>query len=219
MNMNDPKKVMDMYIKKDTLSTRINLHGKYSVNKYGWYNWVFDQYNLNENNKVLEFGCGTGGIWIGRDKQIPENVQIILTDISPLMIEKTKEKLDINNIFSFQVMDIQDIPFSDECFDIIIANHMLYHVPNMEKALSEIIRVLKSDGIFYATTNGKSHLKELQDMYKENEISFTLENGKEILNKYFSTIDQKLYIDSLEVTDVNDLMDYIVSSNNISKEI
>jgi ubiquinone/menaquinone biosynthesis C-methylase UbiE len=221
--------INDMYIKKDTLSQRINLHEKYSVNKYGWHNWVFDQYKLSEKNMVLEFGCGTGNTWIGKEKQIPENVNITLTDISPLMIEKIKEKFDLNDNFSFQIMDIQNITFSDKCFDIIIANHMLYHVPNMTKALSEIKRVLKNNGIFYATTIGKNNLKELQDIYRNyennvkfnnsNEISFTLENGKEILNKYFRSVEQRFYIDSLEVTEVNDLMEYILSYNKIPEDI
>lgn len=229
MNMSDKEKVNDMYIKKDTLSTRVNIHAKYSINKYGWNNWVFDQYNLNESANILEFGCGTGDIWVGREKQIPKNVNIILTDISPLMLEKAKEKLGYNDNFSFKIMDIQNIPLPDKYLDIIIANHMLYHVPDIIKALSEIRRVLKDDGILYTTTVGNDHLKELQDIYRKyendvkfsysNELSFTLENGEKILNKYFGKIIQKRYIDSLEVTDINDLMDYIVSYNELPETI
>jgi ubiquinone/menaquinone biosynthesis C-methylase UbiE len=225
--MNNPKDVQDMYIKKDTLSTRVNLHEKYSVNKYGWSNWVFDQYNLCENSKILEFGCGTGSSWIG--KQIPEKINIVLTDISPLMIDKTMNNLGSNDIFSFQIIDVQNVPFPDKYFDIIIANHMLYHVPDMTKALTEIKRILKNNGIFYATTVGINHLRELQDIYRKyenrvkfsysDELSFTLENGENILKKYFVNIEQKRYIDSLEVTQADDLMEYIVSYNEIPEEI
>ncbi len=228
MSMDDPKKIAEMYVKNDKLSTRINIH-KFSTNKYGWYNWVFDQYKLDENIIVLEIGCGNGGLWIAKEKEISNKMNIILTDISPLMIEKTKEKLNGNNIFSFQVMDIQNIPFEDENFDIIIANHMLYHVPNLVKALSEVKRVLKSDGYFYSTTIGKNHLKELQNVYKNYEdqvkfnysyeCSFLLDYGESILKNYFRRIEQKRYIDFLEVTDVNAIMDYIVSYNEVPKEI
>ena len=229
MNIDKVERVGDMYIKKDTLSTRINLHEKYSINKYGWHNWVFDQYKLIEKMNILEFGCGTGNTWIGKEKNIHKNIKLILTDISPLMIEKINEKLDKNLSFKTQVVDIQNTPFKDNEFDVVIANHMLYHVPDIAKALSEVKRILKNDGYFYTTTFGENSLKELQDIYRiyknevkfqfSNECSFTLENGNDILGKYFKKIEKELYIDSLEVTDANDLMDYITSYNNIPNNI
>lgn len=227
-DMNNPEKVNEMYIKKNTLSTRINLH-KYSVNKYGWNNWIFDQYKLTENMKLIEFGCGTGDIWSSKEKQLPQNISIILSDISPLMIEKVKDRLGANNYFSFQVTDIQKTVFKDKNFDIAIANHMLYHVANIENALSEIQRILKNSGYFYATTIGANHLKELQDIYRNyegsvkfnysSECSFLLENGEDILKKYFGQIEQKRYIDYIETTDIDAIMNYIVSYNKVSKEV
>jgi len=229
MRSNEKISIKDMYINKDTLSTRLNLHEKYSVNKYGWHKWVYDQYKFNENMNILELGCWTGTTWIGSVKKIPKNVNIILTDISPLMIEKTKEILSIDNRFTFQIIDIQNIPFEDKKFDVVIANHMLYHVPDMTKALSEIKRTLKNNGLFYTTTFGKNSLQELTDIYRDyenivkfnysDECSFTLENGEEILKKYFGNIDKNFYIDSLEVTNAKDLMDYIISYNKIPEEI
>jgi ubiquinone/menaquinone biosynthesis C-methylase UbiE len=226
--MNKSENVNNLYIKKDTLSTRINLHAKYSVNKYGWNKWVFEQYNINKNNKIIEFGCGNGSIWVGKGEKLPENVSIILTDISPLMIEKTKENIT-NKIFSIELMDIQNIPFSDNYFDIIIANHMLYHVPNIDKALFEIRRTLKEGGLFYSTTVGKEHLIELETIYKKyqdkvkfsysGDLSFRLDNGKELLQNYFNEIDIKYYIDFLEVTNSQDLLDYINSYNEIPDNI
>ena len=227
--MDKHESVEKMYIKNDSLSIRQNLHDKYSVNKYGWHNWVFDQYNFSENIKVIEFGCGTGNTWVNKNDKLPKNVNIILTDISPLMIEKIKGKFDNNEKFSYKIMDIQEIPFEDEYFDVIIANHMLYHVPDLGRALSEVKRALKNDGIFYTTTIGNLHLKELEDVYRiferfakfsySSEITFTLNNGNEILRKNFTEIEKRVYRDSLIVTDVKDLMDYITSYNSISDEI
>ena len=229
MSMNDPKKVQEMYINSDTLSTRINLHEKYSVNKYGWSNWVFDQYKFSENDNILELGCGTGGAWLGRDAHIPQDAKIILTDISALMVQKAKANLGANKHFSFQVMDVQNIAFDDGYFDIIIANHMLYHVPNISKALAEIKRVLKNNGCFYTSTIGLNHLKELGDIYRlyegkaqfgySNEVIFNLDNGEKILNEYFGAVVKRLYMDSLAVTDIHDLMDYIISYNDIPQSI
>lgn len=227
--MTDLERVSKMYIKEDTLSTRISLHDKYSINKYGWGNWVFDQYEFFNNTHILELACGTARIWLGRDDRLPKHSKIILSDFSPLMVEQAKALFSHNPIFSFEQIDIQDIPYENDSFDIVIANHMLYHVPNREKALSEVFRVLKPNGCFYATTLGRNSLKELQDIYHKlgdkacfsfsENISFTLENGTDLLCKFFPKIEPRQYIDSLDVTDIDDLIAYIKSYNEIPDSI
>ena len=229
MKMNQPDSINRMYVENDTLSVRMNLHKKYSVNRYGWHNWVFDQFSIKENMKILELGCGTGDIWVNRENRIPENVKIILTDISPLMSGKAKENLEKNENFSFELADIRKIPFGDNEFDAVIANHILYHVPNPEEALSEIYRVLKADGVLYSTTIGENSLRELTEIYLKYQdrvnfsysgnLSFSLDKGEDILKNYFHQIEKKLYLDSLEVTDAGDLMDYIVSYNDVPEDI
>lgn len=227
--MTETECLSKMYINNDTLSTRIGLHDKYSVNKYGWGNWVFDQYIFHDNTKVLELACGTATMWVGRDGRLPKNSQIILSDFLPLMVEKAKNLLGSNPSFAFEQIDIQDIPYENDSFDVVIANHMLYHVPDKAKALSEVCRVLKSDGCFYTTTLGKNSLKELQDIYHQfdgkasfsytENISFTLENGTELLNEFFSEIEKRQYIDSLQVTDSDDLVEYIKSYNDVPDSV
>ena len=178
---------------------------------------------------VLELACGTGKVWKGKDARLPDGMKIILSDISQPMVIKARELLQTNPAFSFETIDIQDIPYENEAFDIVIANHMLYHVPDIQKALSEVRRVLKGGGKFYATTIGDNSLKELNDIYNQFEsraqfayskdISFTLENGGAMLNEFFTNVEKRLYIDALEVTDINALMDYIKSYNKIPEPI
>jgi len=148
-----------MYIKNDTLSTRIGLHDQYSVNKYGWGNWVFDQYAFHDGMKILELACGTAAIWRGRGDRLPKNSKIVLSDLSPLMVQKARELLSDNFTFSFEQIDIQNIPYGSDSFDTVIANHMLYHVPDKDKALSEVYRVLKSDGFFMLQRSVKIRLR------------------------------------------------------------
>ncbi len=226
--MSNLDKVSNMYVEKDTLSIRIEFHNKYSENSYGFGNWIFDQYDIKNGSKILEIGCGTGGTWSGVNKKIPKDVSIILTDFSPLMVENSRKLLGSNSAFSFQQMDIQNIPFENETFDIVIANHMLYHVPDMDKGLSEVYRVLKNSGVFYASTIGENTMCELQEIYSEfshkgefsyqDKLSFTLENGKTILEKYFKRIESKRYVDALNVTVMEDLLEYILSYNEIPNE-
>ena len=217
------KHVEQLYVKSDTLSTRISIHDKYSVNKYGFGNWVFDQYGLCEGAKVLELGCGTAVMW--QNRKIPPDAEIVLSDFSPLMVQKAKDLLQDSPVFSFRQLDIQDIPYSDASFDMVIANHMLYHVPDKDKALAEVRRVLKPGGLFYATTLGEMSLKELSDVYQQlkgkatfsysKDCSFTLESGGDLLGRYFENVEQRQYIDALEVTDIEDLIAYVKSYNTI----
>jgi ubiquinone/menaquinone biosynthesis C-methylase UbiE len=54
-----------------------------------------------------------------------------------------------------------EIPYEDNSWDIVIANLMLYHIPDREKAIHEISRVLKPHGALYASTFGLDNMKEL----------------------------------------------------------
>jgi ubiquinone/menaquinone biosynthesis C-methylase UbiE len=76
----------------------------------------------------------------------------------------------------------------DHTFDIVIANHMLYEVPDRSAVFNEVVRVLRPEGRFCATTNGENHMHELDALIaqpeKTRDISttrFSLENGAEQL--------------------------------------
>ena len=100
---------------------------------------------------------------------------------------------------------------------------MLYHVPDRSQALSEIRRVLKSNGRFYAATNGQSHLQEIRKLVSRfapeltTEASpfadrFGLENGQDQLALWFTKVILHRYPDSLVITEAQPLVDYILSS-------
>jgi ubiquinone/menaquinone biosynthesis C-methylase UbiE len=123
--------------------------------------------------------------------------------------------------FQFKEIDAQSIPFEDETFDAVLANHMLYHVPDRPKAIAEIKRVLKPGGHLIATTVGENHMKEMRNWLRQVHISkvwesfanpFTLENGLEQLKPYFSQIVLSHYEDNLLVTEVEPIMAYLRSS-------
>jgi ubiquinone/menaquinone biosynthesis C-methylase UbiE len=104
---------------------------------------------------------------------------------------------------------------------------MLYHVPDLGKAISEVSRVLKRDGRFYATTNGNNGLmsflhKSVKIFDPETTLfsemfSFNLENGGETLRKYFKNVIMHRYEGALAVTEAQGLVDWIESSINLTK--
>lgn len=222
--INEDKKWIKQYKNASNLRARINLHQKFSTNKEGWMPWFFKNLPLNKKCKVLELGCGDGSLWKINYKYIPENWDIYLTDFSKGMLEDAKKNLSKQKErFKFEIVDIEKIPYEDESFDVVIANHMLYHVENIDRAMIEVNRVLKKQGIFYASTVGKEHMKEMREFISKVDKSilhlesftltkkFQLENGKKILSKYFPYVDTRRYGDSLAIKEEEALLDYIFS--------
>src|SRR3989344_8639083 len=200
MKINKNYLIKSQYKNSTNLEKRINIHKLFSTNKYSWHRWVFDKIKLPAKSKILELGGGIGLLWSENIKRIPANWQIVVSDFSPGMLKQAKNNLTGIKQIKFKIVDAQSIPFKAGEFDAVIANHMLYHVPNLPQTLSEIRRVLKPKGVFYATTNGQSHLKELKLIAKKFNLeqnhdfrikNFDLENGKTILAEWFSEI--KLY--------------------------
>lgn len=224
--LSDKTWVSDQYRNASNLHARIGLHERFSTNKYGFFRWEFDQLNLPSPSHVLELGCGSGLLWIKNRDRIPAGWDVTLSDLSPGMLQEARDNLQaIPRLFKYEVIDAQSIPFEDETFDAVVANHMLYHVPDRPKALSEIYRVLKPNGYFYAATNGRTSPRGsigirdwiVSGIYKESE-DFNLEAGGSEIAQWFSAVTPHRYEDSLAVTEVKPLVDYVRSGKRLSDE-
>ena len=224
---NEETNIIEQYKNAKNLNDRISLHEKYSTNKQGWFNWLFNQIDFSKVNRLLELGCGNGKLW--QENRIDlRNREIFLSDISEGMVEEVRNKLGSD--FNCIVADAEKIPFKDSYFDSIIANHVLFYLNDLNLGLKEIDRVLKSDGILYCSTYGKNHMKEITEIVQnfDSRISlsnhslydiFGLENGEDILSKYFSNIQRMDYQDSLAITESKPLIDYIMSCHGNQNEI
>lgn len=210
----------EQYKDGSNLSARIRLHQRFSTNRYGQMRWIRDRIQVPENARMLELGCGTGLLWRGAE-QVPSGWRVVLTDMSAGMIRETRANLArLGGSFNYMQADAQAIPFRDESFDAVIANHMLYHVPDIPRALGEIRRVLKSSGYCYAATMGRANMRELDELgarffsiprMTESTARFGLESGDAYMRDAFSEVTLERYPDSLVVTEAAPLMDYICS--------
>ncbi|GHO88508.1 class I SAM-dependent methyltransferase [Dictyobacter formicarum] len=206
------------------LDARIRLHERFSTNRTDWQRWVFEQFDIPAGSRVLELGTGSGQLWAHNLDRIPENWQITLSDFSSGMLHDARKNLgERASQFQFEVIDIQTIPFPDDSFDYVIANHMLYHVPNRARAFAEIRRVLRPQGRFYAATNGESHLREMEHFCTQAGIGvggiiggqarsiFNLQNGREQMAPWFKQIEARPFEGNLAVTEVEPLIAFILS--------
>lgn len=224
MTKSQQELVTEQYRDASNLNARIALHRRFSTNHYGWWPWVFDQFDLPPEAEILVLGCGPADLWKENLSRIPDGWQITLSDASPGMIETAQASLArAARPFRFRVIDAQSIPFQDQRFDAVTANHMLYHVPDKDAAFSEIRRVLKPGGQLYATTVGQRHMGELDDLIVRflqrppplrdgtAASSFLLENGRSQLEACFSRVRIRRYEDDLVVTDPQPLIAYALS--------
>ena len=219
--------VLTQYADASNLGARKSIHENYSTNKQDYGQWVFDFYNFPKGSCILELGCGPAYQWRENSQRIDPSWKVTLSDISPGMLQAAQHNLtQTDHNFTYQVIDAQAIPFEDETFDIIIANAMLYHVPNLKQALSEIHRALKTNGALYATCGSLSHMKELWELthkFDPNTIlsrnrakSFGIENGHQHLEPFFNSVTRHPFKDSLIVPDAKAIVDYVISTNRSS---
>jgi SAM-dependent methyltransferase len=133
--------------------------------------------------RVLEVGCGWGELaeLLARET----GAGVVATDLSPRMVELARER----GVHA-QVADVQALPFADGSFDVAVAAWMLYHVPDLDRAVSELARVLRPGGRLVALTNSAFHLQELRDLVGSgpSPSTFTSENGVEILSRSFARV-------------------------------
>jgi len=111
----------------------------------------FNKLNLQENDRLLDMGCGEGRHTIGAYIEKPINA--FGFDLSYKDLQIAKERLndfDTSNkkeICQFGVGDIDTLPFKNNSYDAVICSEVLEHVDSPEDSIKELIRVLKPGGI------------------------------------------------------------------------
>lgn len=226
------KSYKSQYENANNISARIRLHRDYSVNTKGWFPWLYETGILPAYEKkshsgqsfaVLELGCGDGSLWTENLSRLPENIKITLSDISEGMIRDVRRRLpDTENRFSFETFDCHKIPHEAECYDLVIANHLLFYCDDIHQVCEEVLRVLKPEGIFICSTYGDHHMKEITSLVQEFDKRivlsadilydrFGLGNGEELLNSHFTSTVTCYYDDAIEIDQAEPLVEYILS--------
>ncbi|MCJ7752249.1 MAG: class I SAM-dependent methyltransferase, partial [Armatimonadetes bacterium] len=150
-----PDSVKAAYEATDDYEVRARTHELYSVAEGSWPEWLVARLPREGVRAVLDVGCGTGGIlrliagagvgerWVGVDQ-------------SAAMVEKARSLAEEAGLsIEFRQGDILDPSSDGERFDLICACHMLYHVPDIDAALANCVRLLAPGGTFAATTNSR----------------------------------------------------------------
>ena len=218
------------YKNATNISARIRLHRDYSVNQEGWFPWLFSNLHLKPGMKILELGAGNGALWSQNIAKVSKNVTIVLSDISEGILADARKTIGDHPQFQYSVFNAQKIPFADNTFDLVIANHMLFYCDDIPKALQEVRRVLKSGATFICSTYSQKHMHEITDLvqnYNANIVlsstnlyeRFGLDNGRQILQPYFKDISCHKYQDAIELSDSMPIISYILSCHGNQNSI
>ena len=114
--------------------------------------WVLGLAGLAPGMRVLDAGCGNG-VYLGA--MSGWRVRAAGCDLSMGMLQSAAHQ----TLFS---ADVAALPVRDGVFDVVLAVHMLYHVPGRETAVRELRRVLAPGGVCVAVTNGARHTRSLR---------------------------------------------------------
>ena len=183
MSLDDPEVVRRDYADESRLSARI------AAQQFGTgpdpRQVAFEAVAEAKPRRVLEVGPGRGKLAERiRNELGPE---IVAVDQSERMVELTRKR-GIGSI----VGDVQDLPFPDGVFDVAVAAWMLYHVPDLDRGLGELRRVLDPGGRLVAVTNGAHSQRELWELVGyQPRYSFCAENGEVALLRHFTTVERR----------------------------
>jgi SAM-dependent methyltransferase len=166
--------------------------------------------------RVLEVGGGEGEL---AERIVRElGAELTFVDQSERMVEIARGRsLDA------RVGDVQDLPFPDASFDCTVAAWMLYHVPDLDRAIAELARVLVPGGRLVAVTNGADHLAELREVAGHDAfwtgMPFRRENGAESLGRSFSSVEARDADGWVSIHDDDMIWSYLRSMSGIEPPV
>lgn len=122
-------------------------------------NLMLDMAQVKEGNRVLDVAAGAGEQSIIAGQRVGPNGHVLATDLAPKILEYALELAEQKGLSNIEVkeMDGEDLTVPDNYFDAVISRVGLIFFPNQQKALKEMLRVLKPGGfvaaIVYSTVD------------------------------------------------------------------
>lgn len=180
---------------------------------------LWDLFDWPADAVVLDLGSGTG-MWTALAAQHTLDGAVIALDRSMGMAATTLAA----GLTTVQA-DAHDLPFADEAFDVVLATWSLYHLPDKQRALTEVCRVLRPGGRLVAATNEATSVPLVDDLMAAavgevvghtvarwiEPLDFTLENGADVLAPWFGSVDVHVNTTPYQVTDAEVLHGYALS--------
>jgi len=214
------------YATDENLRIRQETHDNYTIPQRNFVEWSLNCVDWRGDEQVLDIGAGPGNYYL-KLKELQPTVSYYGIDLIPAMIQNHPDQNGLS------IADASTLPYPSNTFDVVMANHMLYHVPDVDGVLSEVKRILKPNGIFIATTNSVQTMPELQVLMRRAIVlltkqgatqvrapslpsdSFALENGTRLLAKHFFSVIRYDMPSALVFPQVEPAMRYLESTRDL----
>ncbi|MFO7322935.1 MAG: class I SAM-dependent methyltransferase [Chloroflexota bacterium] len=210
----------------ESLRCRQEIYDRYSVPRVDFQRWVLERVNWRGDEHVLDAGCGEGN-YVEALAQLCPDVKYTGIDLSHVMLDRHPDSRHTT------VGDVEHLPFPDNTFDVVMANHMLFLVSDRNRALREFHRVLKPEGVLLAATNSMHTMPEIQALMRRALVllgasgkgqvqppqfphhAFSLENGTRQLAHHFYAVVRYDLPTALVFPDVDPVMAYLENTREL----
>jgi ubiquinone/menaquinone biosynthesis C-methylase UbiE len=155
----------DQYETSDKLDIRIEAHRRYSEQPDDFVEWVLDRLDPRPGETVVDIGCGRGSYHPGL---VRRGVRLILAlDQSRGMVAMTQTQAQAQTLPVVAIEGrAEHIPVPDHSYDLGMANHVLFHVPDVSVALRELRRILKPGGRAVLATAAANSAERLESLHR-----------------------------------------------------
>ena len=214
-----------MYATEEPLAVRIRTHRLYTQPQVDFTAWVMDHVPWRGDERILDIGCGSGAYIEPVCQRLAQGGRLLAGDLSWGMLRDVASKSLPAGVVLLSA-DAMRLPLPDRCCDVVLANHMLYHVPQIEGAVAEIRRVLRPGGCLVAATNARDSMEtfatEMADAChalghsielppSPARLRFTLENGWTFLQPCFPDVERDIIESALVFSEAAPPVAYIDS--------
>ena len=222
-----------MYACDEPLAVRIRTHELYTRPRMDFADWVLNHLPWRGEEVVLDIGCGAGLYIEPVCARLTEGGRLLCGDLSLGMLRDVAAKALPTAASLFNV-DAMHLPLPDNCCDVVLANHMLYHVPDIERAVVEAHRVLRPNGYFVAATNARDSMRGFIELIESAslvldhpiEISaspvmtrFNLENGRPFIDTIFCKVEMMKLASALVFPTVESAKAYVNSMRHTYRSL
>jgi SAM-dependent methyltransferase len=222
--------VRQMHTNPEALRIRTETHVNFTTPPTDLVTWALNTVQWRGDERVLDVGCGPGRWYAPLLHKVP-GIDYTGLDRFGIMLEghPAPER-------ALQG-DIARIPFPDHSFDVVMANHMLFYVEDIDGGLAECKRVLKPGGLLLATTNSNQNMPELQVLLKRAVTllvpagslyltipaapsdRFSLEVGTRLLARHFGAVVRYDLPGALIFNHADPLLNYLESSRSLREPL
>jgi SAM-dependent methyltransferase len=217
----------ESYGSSQPLTTRIEIHRKYSVPNIDLPVWILDRHPWRGDERVLDIGTGTGQYLELLRPRIPHGFALG-GDLSLAMLRAIRAGNGGADCLLINA-DAEQLPLTAHSMDAVIASYMLFFVPDIDRAISEAHRILKRGGVLLAVTMADLYLDEIRRAIDEAlkalgssrptqwgslHRRFTIENGRDQLARHFDRVELYRHDASLVFPEPTPVLAFINTMRN-----